>query len=89
MPKKLCELCGLTAKFNQNYTLKHLLQGTGNKRLVECCKDKLWGNGIPLSSTNCLDPEHWVNQGILGELLEKIRNQLPATLGINMVEENT
>ena len=80
---KLCE-DGLVAKFDQNYNLKHLLQSTGSKKLVECCKDKVWGNGLPLSDNNCLDPKYWDNQGILGEMLEKIQDRLSATLGINM-----
>ena len=79
----LCE-DGLAAKFDQNYKLKHLLQSTGTKKLVECCKDKVWGNGLPLSDNNCLDPKYWDSQGILGEMLEKIWNRLSATLEINM-----
>ena len=30
--------------------------------------------GIPLSDPNCLDDTKWISQGILGQMLESIRN---------------
>ena len=84
--ESICE-SGIRSKFEQNFTLKHLLQGTGTKTLVECCKDSLWGTGIPLNAPDCLNPDKWHNQGILGQILECIRASLGATLGINMDTE--
>ena len=46
---------------------------TGQKKLVECTYDSLWGNGIPLHQPSCLNQHLWKNQGILGEILQEIR----------------
>ena len=60
---------GILAKFKQNLPLANLLKSTGDKKLVECCKDHDWGNGIPLYDANCLDSNQWHSQGLLGEIL--------------------
>ena len=75
------ELCfpGLLAKFRQNKVLAAFLKNTGNKTLLECCYDKVWGNGYPLSDPQCIDPNTYDNQGILGEMLEEIRAILRIT----------
>ena len=49
-----------------------LLNKTGNKKIVECTNDRLWGMGIPLNKAECLDQSKWTGQGILGEILEEI-----------------
>ena len=36
----------------------------------------MWGNGIPLINPKCIDPESYKQQGILGEMLEKIRSEI-------------
>ena len=69
--KKVCS-GGIKAKFDQHHALQHLLQSSGTKTLVKCCKDSLWGTGIPLSASECLDKNKWYNQGILGVILEEI-----------------
>ena len=38
-------LDGITHKFLQNPILQKMLLETGDKQLVECCFDTLWGNG--------------------------------------------
>ena len=43
---------GIKAKFMQNTGIRSYLLNTGNKRLVECCNDKLWGNGVHLQDEN-------------------------------------
>ena len=70
--KDLCKK-GLEAKFAQNPRAMQALLETGQKRLVECTHDGLWGNGIPLYQPNCLSQQQWKRQGILGELLQDIR----------------
>ena len=45
---------GLLAKFEQNPSLAKLLLSTGNKTLVESCKDKDWGTSVPLYDSNAL-----------------------------------
>ena len=67
---------GILAKFEQNSMLGNLLKSTGTKTLVECCKDKDWGTGIPLHDTNTLKSEFWHSQGLLVEILETVRNLL-------------
>ena len=66
----------IKAKFEQNDTLAKLLLNTGSRVIVESSYDKLWGTGIPLRSTNCLNSEYWITPGILGELLMKTRDEL-------------
>ena len=62
---------GILAKFEQHLTLSKLLLSTGSKQLVECCKDKDWGMGIPLFDQNVLKQDHWHSQGLLGEILKQ------------------
>ena len=67
---------GIRAKFLQNPpVMDTLLQKTGSKTIVECASDRLWGTGIPLNDPMCLDPQKWINQGIMGQILEGIRNE--------------
>ena len=67
---------GIRAKFEQNPTLGHMLLNTGALKLVESRKDKDWGTGIPIVDDRCLKPDQWANQGILGIILEEVRNHL-------------
>ena len=76
--KAICEW-GIAAKFLQNANLSKELLNTGDKVLVECSYDELWGNGIPLGDEFCLDRERWTNQGILGEILMEVRTELKCT----------
>ena len=75
--KKAKDVCkkGLEAKFMQNPRALQALLETGHKKLVECTYDTLWGNGIPLHQPTCLNQHLWKNQGILGELLQEIRQK--------------
>ena len=66
---------GIAAKFTQNPRLMESLLRTKNKTIVECAKNTLWGTGYPLSNDDCLQSDNWVNQGILGEILEEIREE--------------
>ena len=52
-----------------------LLYKTGSKRIVECASDHPWGTGLSLGEPSCLDSSKWVSQGILGKILESIRNE--------------
>ena len=68
---------GIRAKFHQNVNaLDTLVNKTGTKRIVECASDRLWGTGIPLSDPACLDHAKWISQGILGQILERIRDEV-------------
>ena len=75
--KKVKDVCkkGLEAKFMQNPRVMQALLETGHKKLVECMYDTLWGNGIPLQQSTCLNQHLWKNQGILGKLLQEIRQK--------------
>ena len=73
------DLCqpGMQSKFLQNPpVMETLLQKTGQKTIVECTSDRLWGTGIPLNDPNCLNSSKWINQGIMGQILEGIRNNV-------------
>ena len=67
---------GLEAKFKSNETLLNLLKSTGDKMLVDSCRDQLWGTGIPLRDKDCLIRDKWSGQGILGEILMELRSDL-------------
>ena len=67
---------GIHAKFLQNpVALDTLLTKTGRKQIVECTSDRLWGTGIPLGDPLCLDTSKWISQGIMGQILENIRDE--------------
>ena len=76
--KEASEVCypGLLEKFKQNPGLCAFLKNTGNKTILECCYDEVWGNGIPLTNPKCIDPDSYKQQGILGEMLERIRQEV-------------
>ena len=67
---------GIRAKFLQNLmAMDILLHKTGQKQIVECTADQLWGTGIPLGEPACLDASKWISQGIMGQILESIRDE--------------
>ena len=65
-------LLGICAKFEQNPSLLQFLKATKLMKLAESCYDKLWGTGLSLYDQNALKPSHWINQGLLGEILMEI-----------------
>ena len=70
-------LPGIRAKFYQNTNVMDtLLNKTGMKRIVECTSDRLWGTGIPLGDPDCLDQTKWITPGIMGQILECIRDKV-------------
>ena len=70
-------LPGIRAKFHQNTNaMDTLMNKTSTKRIVECASDQLWGTGIPLNDPACLDQTKWISQGILGQILECIRDEV-------------
>ena len=71
--KEICKP-GIDAKFCQNPRAMQALLETGDKLLVECTKDNVWGNGYLLGHPNCLRRQTWKSKGILGEILEEIRH---------------
>ena len=64
--------------FNERYT--------GTKTILECCYDKVWGNGIPLSNPDYINSKKFTKQGIRGSRLEHVREVLlnPDTNTTNM-----
>ena len=42
---------------------------------MECTSDRLWGTGIPLGDPLCLDTSKWISPGIMGQILENIRDE--------------
>ena len=67
---------GILSKFKQNVGIASFLNNTGSKTLLECCYNEVWGNGIPLSNPNCINPSEYKSQGILGTMLEQVRETL-------------
>ena len=67
---------GILSKFQQNAGIASFLKKTGTKTILECCYDEVRGNGIPLSNTDCINPKKYKSQGILGSMLEQVREIL-------------
>ena len=67
---------GILSKFQQNVGIASYLKNTGSKTLLECSYDDIWGNGIPLLNPNCINPTKYKHQGILGSMLEQVRDHL-------------
>ena len=73
---------GIKQKFQENYKPRDmLLNYTRDKLIIECAKDTLWGNGVPLEHDQCLDRSVWrgtgpKKQGIMGKILGEIRTEL-------------
>ena len=77
--KKASDLCkpGIRQKFIENKVPRTvLLQKTSGKRIVECTKETPWGCGLALKDENCLITTKWTSQGIMGVMLEEIRQEL-------------
>lgn len=81
---------GLRAKFEQNPELMDvLINKTGHKTIVECARDNFWGTGVPLNDPDCLNTTKWVNPGVLGEILEEIRDEYHSSRNmLNSVRPN-
>ena len=80
---------GICAKFLSHTWLSDKLLTIGDKTIVECCRDKLWGTGIPLQEDDCLDRRKWESQGILGEILQELRTLIrerAATTSVDVSE---
>ena len=73
--KEMCS-SGIRAKVAQNETIKNLLLETGTKTIVESGLDQIWGTGVKLFDPQCLQPNRWFGQGILGEILQEVREEL-------------
>ena len=80
--ERCCE--GLRAKFTQNPSLLRILLSTGDKLLVECSKDNIWGTGVPLYRWDCLQKRHWNGNGKLSDLLMEIRNTCKETTAMDV-----
>ena len=67
---------GILSKFQQNAGIASFLKNTGTKTILECCYNEVWGNSIPLSNPDCINPKKYISQGILGSMLEQVRETL-------------
>ena len=79
---------GILSKFQQNVGIASFLKNTGTKTILECCYDEVWGNSIPLSNPDCINPKKFKNQGILGSMLEQVREIL-LNLTVNTTNKKT
>ena len=77
---------GIEEKFKQNEKLRRYLISMENKTIVESCYDTVWGTGCPLRGEECLNPRRWRGQGILGEMLEAVRENLRGNPGPAPIE---
>ena len=69
----------LYCKFSQNPGLLKALLKTGRARLFEASPcDKIWGTGLTEDQHRCKLPCQGLN--LLGQCLERVRNQLKLSL---------
>ena len=81
--KSLCGK-GINEKFLRNPTvLNVLLTRTATKTIVEATKNNIWGTGVALHNPNCLIRTKWTSQGIMGEILQELRDSMQTTNSIN------
>ena len=86
--KTLCTP-GIYCKFAQNPALRDLLINcTGDRQIVECAKDRLWGTGVALHRDDALDNTMWTTPGIMGAILMEIHDQLRPVPSSTNAEEN-
>ncbi len=65
------------AKFTQHQELNEKLLTTGNKIIVECSPyDKIWGNGLDITTTLNTPEEEWKGTNRLGKAIMKVRETL-------------
>lgn len=65
------------AKFSQNDELKALLLATNNKQFVECSPyDKIWGNGLDITTTLSTPQSMWHGTNRLGKAIVRARDTL-------------
>ena len=69
---------GLKEKFIQNSDLKGILLATGISKIGEATMDEYWGIGMRLHDKNALDDTKWLRDGVMCELLTKLRHELRA-----------
>ena len=75
--EKLCYR-GIKAKFTQHDCLRKLLLETGQKCIVECAPDMIWGTGVSLNDKDTLNKSKWNKEGeigLMGTMLMKIRDE--------------
>lgn len=73
---------GLYCKFSQNPDLKDWIIKADCNYFVECSPyDAIWGIKTPMSSDNCLYPEKWNGENLLGKCLLDVRSIIMA--GVN------
>ena len=71
---------GNLAKFSQNQDLADKLISTGEKKIVECAPyDKIWGNGLDITTTLQTSEDQWPGENRLGKVLMKVRESLLKT----------
>jgi ribA/ribD-fused uncharacterized protein len=65
------------AKFSQNSELKALLLATNDKQFVECSPyDKIWGNGLDITTTLATPQHQWEGTNRLGKAIMRARETL-------------
>ena len=83
--KVMCEK-GIFEKFRQNELLANLLMSTESQMLAEASRDTDWGTGMSLYDERCLVQSTWYAQGLLGTILEEVRQKLVDSKGGNSDE---
>ena len=73
---KVLVLPGIMSKFVSNPNLAGVLVNMGNKKIVECSYDSVWGTGVPLNNKDYLKEENWADVSLLGEMLMETREEL-------------
>lgn len=63
-------------KFVQNPDLLQFLRDTGDTKLAEASRNKVWGTGVPMNSKDVFDQSQWDGQNRLGHILTRLRESI-------------
>ena len=90
--KSLC-FDGIKQKYLSNPEPRKVLLSTKEKTIAECTKDNTWGCGLALSNDSCLGKTLWTGQGsgqgIMGEILESIREAIRHQFGNSIADPSS
>ena len=71
-----------SVKFREYPSIRKTLLDTHPYQLAEASKERPWGCGYTLKDDGASDPKNWTSKGIMGRVLEKIREELIMEFGV-------
>ncbi len=69
-------------KFREYPIIRKTLLDTHPYQLAEASKERPWGCGYTLKDDGASDPKNWTSKGIMGRILERVREELIMEFGV-------